>query len=91
MISFKREHLHLLWSLVETHSQVIHVFNDDAICFLLLKKIKDSFYLSRYDSAEFMTYILSRCHLIRDVACTQNSPVQYTYGHGIELPYDEAV
>ena len=91
MISFKREHLHLLWSLVETHSQVIQGLNDDAICFWLLKKIKDTIYLSREDTAEIKTYILSRCHLIRDVACTQNSPVQYTYGHGIELPYDEAV
>ncbi|MEO0349217.1 MAG: hypothetical protein AAF282_04110 [Cyanobacteria bacterium P01_A01_bin.15] len=91
MISFQREHLHLLWSLVETHSQVIQGLNDDAICFWLLKKIKDTIHLSRDDAFEIKHYILSRRHLIRDVACSQNISIQHPYMGGTELSYDEAV
>ena len=95
MISFDSTHLRLIWSMVETYSHVLQDLSDDAICLWLSKKIKDSIYLNHDEMIEIKAYILSRSHLIRDVA---NSQGQQGYrslngysSQGVELPYDEAV
>lgn len=72
MISFDSENLRLIWSMVETHSHILQDLSDDAICLWLQKKIKDNIYLSHDDMNEIQAYILSRSHLIRDVASSQN-------------------
>lgn len=72
MISFDSEHLRLLWSMVETHSYVLQDLSDEALCLWLQKKLKDSTYLSHDDMHEIKAYIVSRSHLIRDVASSQN-------------------
>lgn len=100
MISFDSEHLRLIWSMVETHSRMLKDLSDEAICFWLLKKIKDTIYLSPAEMGELKTYILSRRHLIRDIANSQNYSDNYStakrsnntyHSKGVELPYDEAV
>lgn len=100
MISFDSEHLRLIWSMVETHSRMLEGLNDEAICFWLIKKIKDTIYLSPDEMGELKAYILSRRHLIRDIASAQSYPDSYgtaqlsnnAYnGKGVKLPYDEAV
>lgn len=99
MISFDREHLRLIWSMVETHCYVLKDLSDDAICLWLLKKIKDNVYLSHDEMNEIKAYILSRSHLIREVANTQGSFEQHSTtqfsnaynSQGVKLPYDKAV
>ncbi|MEM7063966.1 MAG: hypothetical protein AAF572_12485 [Cyanobacteria bacterium P01_B01_bin.77] len=100
MISFDSEHLRLLWSMIETHSRMLEGLNDEAICFWLLKKIKDTIYLSPDEMDELKAYILSRGHLIRDIANSQGYSDNYStaqssnktyHSKGVELPYDEAV
>lgn len=100
MISFDSEHLRLIWSMVETHSRMLADLNDEAICFWLLKKLKDTIYLSPDEMGELKAYILSRRHLIRDITNSQSYSDNYStaplsnntyHGKGVELPYDEAV
>lgn len=72
MISFNSEHLRLLWGMVETHSHMLQDLSDDAICLWLQQKIKDNIHLSHDDMNEMRAYILSRSHLIREVANSQS-------------------
>ena len=95
MISFDSTHLRLIWSMVETYSHVLQDLSDDAICLWLSKKIKDSIHLSHAEMTEIKAYILSRSHLIRDVANSQGPPsyrgLKSYSSKGVELPYDKAV
>lgn len=68
MISFDSKHLHLIWSMVETHRHILQDLSDDAICLWLQQKVNDSTYLHNDDMDEIKAYISSRSHLIRDVA-----------------------
>ena len=68
MISFDSSHLRLLWNTVESHRHDLQHLSDDAVCVWLLKKIADSLYLNQDEMGEIETYILSRSHLIREVA-----------------------
>ena len=81
--------------MVETYSHVLQDLSDDAICLWLSKKIKDSIYLNHDEMIEIKAYILSRCHLIRDVANSQGQQGRRSLNgyssQGVELPYDEAV
>ena len=72
MISFDSEHLRLIWSIIETHSHVLQNLSDEAICLWVQKKVKDNIHLSHDDMNEIQAYILSRSHLIRDVANSQS-------------------
>ncbi|NEQ52195.1 MAG: hypothetical protein F6K11_18985 [Leptolyngbya sp. SIO3F4] len=72
MISFDSEHLRLIWTMVETHGHLLQDLSDDAISLWLQQKIKDNIHLSSNDMGEIRAYILSRSHLIREVASSQD-------------------
>lgn len=68
MIALNSEHLHLLWDVIETHGYIFQGFSDDDICAWLLQKIKGKTCLDYDEMNSIKTYILSRSHLIREVA-----------------------
>lgn len=68
MISFDSKYLRTLWGIVETDGYVLQGLGDDDVCLWLLQKMTDTLHLDGREFREIETYILSRSHLIRQVA-----------------------
>ena len=68
MISLNSQHLHIIWDVIETHGYIFQGLSDDDICAWLLHKIKGKTCLNHEEINSIKTYILSRSHLIRQVA-----------------------
>ncbi|MEO0455060.1 MAG: hypothetical protein AAF152_00560 [Cyanobacteria bacterium P01_A01_bin.114] len=70
MHSLDSSHLRLIWGIVDAHGLLIQGLSDEALCFWILKHIKDRLCLSYEEDHAVKQYVSNRIHLIRDIADT---------------------
>lgn len=68
MVPVDSLYVRMIWDIVNSQSHLFLELSDEAICIWVLKAIKDRIHLPHDELQLLESYVLSRIHLMRDMA-----------------------